>query len=101
MAQTALDARNPLLAARGLPRFDAIRPEHVEPAARALLAELAAELDALEASCEPSWKSSMEPIERILDRLQRFWGTVGHLMGVQNSDALRAAHDRAQPEVVR
>ncbi|MCH2184336.1 M3 family metallopeptidase, partial [Myxococcota bacterium] len=28
------------------------------------------------------------------------WGIVGHLMGVQNSDALREAHDAVQPEVV-
>ena len=42
----------------------------------------------------------MAPLEALTDRLQRAWGTVGHLMGVKNSDALRAAHEAVQPEVV-
>ena len=101
MADLASPASNPLLASAELPLFDAIRPEQVEPGAASLLAELGSELDALEASCEASARGLLEPTERITDRLHRFWGTVGHLMGVQNSDALRAAHERAQPDVVR
>jgi oligopeptidase A len=101
MVDLASRLPNPLLAASELPPFDAIRPEQVEPAASSVLAELGAELDALEASCEPSAKGLLEPTERITDRLQRFWGTVGHLMGVQNSEALRQAHERVQPDVVR
>lgn len=29
------------------------------------------------------------------------WGVVGHLMGVKNSDALRAAHTAMQPAVIQ
>ena len=46
---------NPLLDASGLPRFDAIEAEHVVPAIRAILAELATEFDALESDCSASW----------------------------------------------
>ena len=42
----------------------------------------------------------IEPLEMLGDRMQRVWGTVGHLMGVKNSDALRAAHDEVQADVV-
>ncbi len=91
---------NPLLDSRALPRFDAIAPEHVEPGIRSLLAELGADLDRLEAQVTPSWEGAIDPLERLQDRLGFSWGVVGHLMGVRNSDPLRAAHGAVQPAVV-
>lgn len=91
---------NPLLDTSGPPRFAEILPEHVVPGMRALLAELGQALDALEASAEPTWDGVIEPLERIGDRLARVWGTVGHLLAVRNSPALREAHEAVQPEVV-
>ncbi|HTO08242.1 MAG TPA: M3 family metallopeptidase [Myxococcota bacterium] len=93
---------NPLLAPSpdGLPRFDAIRPEHVEPAMKALLAELGGELEALEQSVQPTWTGVVDPLERMGDLLGTRWGAVGHLLGVRNSTELRAAHEAVQPEVV-
>jgi oligopeptidase A len=93
-------SENPLLDSSAPPRFDRIAPEHVVPGVRALLAELGAELDRLEAAATPSWDAVVEPITRITDRMAFVWGTVGHLMGVRNSDALRQAHETVQPEVV-
>ncbi len=92
---------NPLLDPSELPRFDSIRPEHVEPAVRAVLAETEASLVELEASGSPTWDGLVVPLERLGDRLHRIWGVVGHLMGVRNADALRAAHEAVQPEVIR
>jgi oligopeptidase A len=92
---------NPLLQLDPLPRFDAIAPEHVEPGMRALLAQLEAELSRLEAERVPTWSGLVEPLERISDHLDRAWGVVSHLMGVRNSDALRAAHEAVQPAVVQ
>ena len=92
---------NPLLDPSGPPRFDEIRSEHVEPGIRTLLAELGADLDTLESDAPSSWSGLVEPVERIGERLARSWGVVGHLMGVANSDELRAAHAQVQPEVVR
>jgi len=93
-------SENPLLDERGLPRFAEIETRHVEPGMRALLAELARELDALERSVEPTWQGAIEPLERIGDRLATRWGIVGHLLGVKNDPALRSAHEAVQPEVV-
>ncbi len=94
------DAPNPLLDPAAPPTFDAITADHVVPGLRALLADLGADLDRLEGSAAPSWDAVVEPITRITERLALVWGTVGHLMAVRNSDALRAAHGTVQPEVV-
>jgi oligopeptidase A len=91
---------NPLLDDASLPRFDAIRTEHVVPAVRALLDELGSELSRLEAVTTPSWEGLVEPIERISDRLAFTWGIASHLMAVRNSEALREAYQTVQPEVV-
>src|SRR5262245_9360964 len=96
----ATETPNPLLIPTAPPPFDAITPEHVVPGMRTLLAELGTELDRLEASAAPGWDAVVEPITRITDRLALAWGTVGHLMAVRNSDALREAHATVQPEVV-
>src|SRR5262245_12893889 len=66
-----------------------------------LLPDLEAELQRLEAQAQPTWQGLVEPLERLSDRLSVTWGIVGHLMGVQNSDALRQAHQTVQPDVVQ
>ncbi len=100
-AGDASGAGNPLLDQSSLPRFEAIRPEHVVCGMRALLPELNADLLRLEGGCTPTWEGAVEGIERLTDRLQYSWGVVGHLMGVRDSPELRQAHDAVQPEVVR
>ncbi len=62
-----------------MPKYDQVKAEHVVPGIRALLEELHAELDALEASVTPTWEGLVEPVERIVDRISRAWGTVSHL----------------------
>ena len=102
MSQTQTTAEpNPLLQTSTFPRFDAIHPEHVVPAIQQLLPALEAELQQLEAQAQPTWEGLIDPLERLTDRLSVAWGIVGHLMGVQNSDALRQAHQTVQPEVVQ
>ena len=92
---------NPLREASDLPRFDRIRPAHVEPAIRELLEELEQELSLVERLAAPTWPALVEPLERIGDRLARAWGVVGHLMAVRNSEELRRAYESVQPDVVR
>jgi oligopeptidase A len=91
---------NPLLQSGGLPSFDRILPEHVVPGIRTLLAELERDFATIEQNAAPSWAAVVEPLEHLNDRLSLAWGTVGHLMGVRNSDALRQAYETVQPDVV-
>lgn len=62
-----------------LPLFDAVKPEHVVPAIRHILAELNSEIDDLEKGVQPDWDSVVDPLERISDKLGVAWGTVSHL----------------------
>ncbi|HEY0180383.1 MAG TPA: oligopeptidase A, partial [Dokdonella sp.] len=92
---------NPLLDTTGLPRFSAIRPEHVEPAVDAVLAEYAAGIDAVLASDRPrTFESVVQTWERLDERLSRVWAPVGHLHGVKDSEALRKAYSAAQDKIV-
>ena len=95
---------NPLLETTGLPAWDRVRPEHVEPAIRQVLLELGSEIDRLEASLEAGdsvgWQGLVEPLEKLGDRLERPWSVVGHLMSVRNSEPLREAHQAVQGEVI-
>jgi len=92
---------NPLLIGKGLPPFEAIKPEHVETAMTQLLAELDKELATLEANVQPTWSGLVEPLDRLVERLRWSWGIVGHLMGVKNSPELRTAYETVQPQVVQ
>lgn len=67
----------------------------------AVLADLEAEVSRIESEADPSWEGLVEPLERIYNRIGQTWGTVGHLMGVSNSDALREAHGKMQPVMVQ
>jgi oligopeptidase A len=101
MIATPARTENPLSIGEGLPPFDQIAPEHVVPGMTQLLSELEAELTALEQSVTPSWKSLVEPLDRLSERLRWSWGLVGHLMGVKNSPELREAYQTVQPQVVQ
>ncbi|PNW73795.1 hypothetical protein CHLRE_13g572900v5 [Chlamydomonas reinhardtii] len=94
-------ADNPLLADVSFPKFDQVKPEHVVPGVKHLLAQLHAEIDKLESAVEPTWSGLVEPLERISDRHQRVWGIVSHLKGVKDSPELRAAVEEVQPENVK
>ena len=92
---------NPLLIGKGLPPFEAIKPEHVVPAMTQLLAELDEELSQLERQVAPTWSGLVEPLDRIRERFSWSWGVLGHLMGVKNSPELREAYETVQPQVVQ
>jgi oligopeptidase A len=98
---TVTATQNPLLIGEGLPPFDQVQPEHVVPGIQALLEELEADLNALEAHVTPTWKGLVEPLSHIEERLRWSWGIVGHLMGVKNSPELREAYETVQPALVQ
>ncbi|MFT3906920.1 MAG: M3 family metallopeptidase [Steroidobacteraceae bacterium] len=88
---------NPLLADDVLPRFADIRPEHVEPALRELLAEQRARVAQIEALEQPTFDTVVRPLEEMRHRLGKVWSPVGHLNGVMNSEALRSAYNACLP----
>jgi hypothetical protein len=88
---------NPLLEDTPLPRFDAIRPEHVEPAISRLIAEQRARVAQIEAVADPTFKTVVEPLEELRHRLSRVWSPIGHLNAVMNSEPLRAAYNACLP----
>jgi len=63
--------QNPLLSDATLPAFTSIRPEHVEPAIRELLALNRARIEELAGLAEPSFATLVEPLEELDHRLTR------------------------------
>ena len=98
MSDTSEPSANPLLSSRGLPAYSAVKPEHVEPAVRELLAEQRRALAAAERVATPDldWLRNLERIGLELDRV---WGPVGHLNSVVSSPPLRDAYNRCLPLV--
>src|SRR5690606_41046719 len=86
---------NPLLDFSGLPRFDAIRPEHVAPAVGALLEQAEAAVRAAETVEPPTWDSFVVPLDEATSRLSRAWGQVAHLEAVASTPELREAYNAA------
>lgn len=91
---------NPLLADDALPAFSQIRPEHVEPAIEAILADYRAGIDALVAPGAPrDFGHVMLVQERLEQRLARAWAPVSHLHSVADGEALRKAYGPAEEKL--
>ncbi len=93
---------NPLLSPVGLPAFDRIQPEHVVPAMREHLARIERDFAAYEAGvgAAAGYEAVVARATDLAEPMGWAWGVVSHLLGVRNSDALRAAHQEVQGEVV-
>jgi oligopeptidase A len=91
---------NPLLDFSGLPRFDAVQPEHVTPAIRLLLDENRALIERLIApETAATWDAFVQPMLDAGERLSRAWGIVGHLHSVNDVPPWREAYNAMLPEV--
>ncbi len=95
------DARsNPLLDFSDLPRFDAIRAEHVGPAVDELLARARATVEAVvRVTQPPTWENVAAPLADALDELDRAWGAVHHLNAVASTPEIREAYHAGLPKV--
>ena len=93
--------KNPLLIGKGLPPFDEIKAEQVEPAITQILKELDEGVSKLEENVTPTWSGLVEPLTALEEKLSWSWGIVGHLMSVKNSPELREAYEKMQPEIVK
>ena len=92
---------NPLLDFSALPRFDAIRPEHIAPAIDTLLADADAAVARATTTAAVTWDDFVEPLHDATERLGRAWNQVGHLNAVVNTAELREAYNAALPRVTR
>ncbi|MEM9162754.1 MAG: M3 family metallopeptidase, partial [Cyanobacteria bacterium P01_F01_bin.4] len=99
--ETQPKAQNPLLIGQGLPPFEQIKAEQMEPAVETLIPKLTEQLVTLESTVQPTWEGLAEPLTEISERLGWTWGILGHLMGVKNSPELRAAYEAVQPALVQ
>jgi oligopeptidase A len=89
---------NPLLDFSGLPRFDAVKPEHVAPAIDQLLAEARAAVEAAQRA-PATWQAFVVPLEDANERLSRAWGQVAHLHAVMDTPPLREAYNASLPKI--
>jgi oligopeptidase A len=96
----AQNEKNPLLITEGLPPFDRIKPEHIEPALKHVVKETKKAVKNLEQNLRPGWDKLLKPLEEMELPFEYAWGPVVHLMGVKNSDKLRKAHDKMLGEIV-
>ena len=95
-----MELMNPLLDFSGLPRFDAVQPEHVAPAIQQLLADNRALIGHLIApETAASWDAFVQPMLDAGERLSRAWGIVGHLHSVNDVPTWREAYNLMLPEV--
>jgi oligopeptidase A len=93
---------NPLLDFSGLPRFSAIRPEHIGPAVAQLMAEGRATIERLAAlDRAPTWETFVEPLDDANERLARAWAQVTHLNATMNSPQMREEFNAAVPKVTQ
>ena len=92
---------NPLVCRAGLPAFDTIKPEHVEPGITAILQEAETYLAQAEAAPLAEWDALLSPLGKIDVLFEYGWSPVSHLLGVANSDELREAHETMLPAVVQ
>ncbi len=90
-----MTTQNPLIDLGDLPRFSAVRPEHVGPALDAAIATHAAAMSACAAARD--FDGVFLAKERADVALSRMWQIVSHLTMVANTPELRAAHEAAQP----
>jgi oligopeptidase A len=94
-------AANPLLELDGLPRFDAIRPEHVGPAVDTLLAAADAALArATSEAVPPDYDALSAVLDVATERLGRAWSAVEHLNAVADTPELRAAYTATLPRII-
>lgn len=91
---------NPLLQTHKLPPFNAIKPEHILPGIKAIIADNETALaDQLRNLTEVSWQTLVEPLENREDRLSQAWAPISHLNAVMNNEPLREAYTGALAEL--
>src|SRR5579863_3478476 len=90
---------NPLLSVTFHIPFDRIRPEHVEPGVRELIAQSQIQIDRIAADAAPrSFANTRLALENSTENLDFALAVVRHLESVSTTPELRAAWNAVEPE---
>lgn len=92
-------SENPLLHLSFAIPFDRIKPEHVEPAIRALILEAENELQAILGATPRTYANTLGALDHLGERLSQAFGVVSHLENVCTTPQLRAAYNTVVPLV--
>ncbi|MCE1685493.1 oligopeptidase A, partial [Enterobacter hormaechei] len=89
---------NPLLVPSGLPKFSSIKPEHVVPAVKEVIANYRQTVEKILAENTVfTWDNLCQPLAEAGDKQSRAWSPVNHLNSVKNSPELRAVYEESLP----
>lgn len=91
---------NPLLNSTGLPKFEEIQSEHIEPAIDFLLTDNKSKIEELlKTSTDVNWSNTVDILDQLDDRLNQAWSPVSHLHSVADNDELRKAYNACIPKL--
>ncbi|KAJ0988925.1 hypothetical protein J5N97_007281 [Dioscorea zingiberensis] len=77
---------NPLLLQWEIPPYDLLRPEHLVPGTKQIIAELESELSQLEANVPSDYVALVRPLEKIYDRIQVYAYLMANYMRLKMID---------------
>lgn len=87
-----------MFAEQALPAFAQLKADDYPSQCEALLASSRERVAALVSDKEPpSWRTLMQPLEEVNDRIEQFWAPLSHLHGVISGEAWREAYNQCLP----
>jgi len=92
---------NPLITfGRGIPLYEEVKPEHIDPAISHLLKDAQSAVNTATDSNTPcTWNALAEPLEDATESLGRSWSVISHLNSVADTPELRVAYGQMLPQV--
>ncbi len=79
--------------------YQAIRPEHIEPAIDTYLAQARQDIERIVKQKQPSWNNLVEALHDATEQLWRAWAISRHLNAVVNTPELREAVNACLPKI--
>jgi len=90
---------NPLITHKTLPDFNAIKPEHFEPAVDRFIKEYKDLLDRVVKEPSPTWNNTIQKLDEESLKLDFAIGTASHLNMVKGTEDVRKAWDALLPKI--
>ena len=96
-----LQEDNPLLNQFGLPKFSAIKSEHLKKAVEQSISKCRETVERVcrEHGHDATWDNAIAPMEEADDAFSKVWGVASHLSGVKDTPEYRKAYEECLPIV--